>query len=46
MFAVMKGDRMVEPANTSREFMEQLAKAYGDGYEVRDVIVLENDDDE
>jgi hypothetical protein len=39
MWAVFKGDRMVEPAFRTRVMAESVARAYGAGYVVRVVTV-------
>ena len=40
MYAVFKGDRMVEPAFATRTLADQVCAAYGRGYVVRIVEVV------
>lgn len=40
MYAVFKGERMVEPAFKSSELADQVCKAYGSGYRVLVVEVV------
>ena len=44
LFAVMKGNRMVEPAFADKLFAETVARAYGPGYVVRECRVIFGED--